>query len=59
MSGPTSASGTPALSWTPATTPGAYNYRNLNAGETASQVFALTCSRHVRGYEKVALAQLS
>ena len=44
MSGPTTTSGTPALSWTPATTPGAYNYRNLNAGETASQVFTLTYS---------------
>ena len=44
MSGPVSGSETPALSWTPATTPGAYNYRNLNAGETASQVFALTYS---------------
>jgi hypothetical protein len=44
MSGPTSASGTPALSWTPATTLGAYDYRDLNAAETASQVFALTYS---------------
>lgn len=42
--GAASASGSPALNWTPATSPGTYSYGSLAAGQTASQVFTLTNS---------------